>query len=202
MKVWLQHFTAALGAYGPWGIFLLNVMDSLGVPLPAALDVALITIAAGSVNYPRFAWFAAAMAVLGSIVGNVALFWAARRGAGWLRQSEPEPGKPHRFRNWFDQYGLLTVFVPAVTPIVPLPLKVFVIMAAAMRISFVRFLLVILVGRCVRCFGLVYLGLLLGKDAHEALARHGWTLAGLALAVGAAGYLLARYIGHRRQPAL
>ena len=67
MKAFLLKMQAALVAYGPWGIFLLSVIDSVGVPLPAAMDVLLITIAAGSAKAPRHAYFAAFLAVLGSV---------------------------------------------------------------------------------------------------------------------------------------
>ena len=72
------------------------------------------------------------------------------------------------------------------TPIVPLPLKVFAISAGALRTSFVKFLGVIVAARVIRYFGLAYLGLQLGKDAEGFLRRNGWTLAGAALLVGAA----------------
>ena len=128
MKALLYKISAILVAYGPWGILLLGVVDSVGIPLPAAMDVLLIGLAVGSVKAPHHALFAALMAVIGSTAGNIALYSAARRGAGWLK-SEAPPGKRRRFREWFARYGMLTVFVPAVTPVPPLPLKVFVITA-------------------------------------------------------------------------
>jgi membrane protein YqaA with SNARE-associated domain len=190
-----------LVAYGPWGIFLLSVVDSVGIPLPAAMDVLLIGLAAGSVKAPHHAFFAALMAVIGSTGGNLALFSAARRGAGWLK-SEPPPGKRQRFREWFSRYGMLTVFMPAVTPVPPLPLKVFVVTAGALRTSWSKFLTVIVLARSIRFFGEVYLGLLLGKDAQGFLTRNGWTLAGLAITLAIACYLVARWVENRRQPAL
>ena len=149
-------------AYGPWGIFLLALVDSLGVPLPAAMDVSLLFIAAGSAHHPRSAYFAALMAVLGSVAGNIGLFIGSRQGARWLSRGEPAGGRGGRFREWFQRYGLLTVFVPAVVPFIPLPLKVFVVSAGALRTSFGRFLAVIAVARGIRYFGEAWLGLQLG----------------------------------------
>lgn len=202
MKVLLYKIGAVLFAYGPWGILLLSVIDSVGIPLPAAMDVLLITLAAGSVKAPHHAYFAATMAVMGSVGGNVALFLAARRGARWLQRSEPPPGKRQRFREWFSRYGLLTVFVPAVTPAPPLPLKVFVISAGALRTPFHRFLLVMTLARSIRFFGEAYLGLVLGKDAQGFLSRHLWALTGLAAGLTIALYLLIWLRESRRQPAL
>ena len=202
MRALLYKISAVLVAYGPWGIFLLSVVDSVGIPLPAAMDVLMIGLAAGSVKAPQHAVFAALMAVIGSTGGNIALFSAARRGASWLKSSEPPPGKRRRFREWFSRYGLLTVFVPAVTPVPPLPLKLFVVTAGALRTSRGKFVAVIVLARSLRFFGEVYLGLMLGKDAEGFLMRHGWALGGLAVGLSIACYLVLRWVESRRQPAL
>ncbi|HUP02567.1 MAG TPA: VTT domain-containing protein [Bryobacteraceae bacterium] len=199
MKALLSKLSATLVAYGPWGIFVLSVIDSCGIPLPAAMDVLLIGLAAGSVKHPERAIFAALMAIVGSTGGNIALFLAARRGAGWMVKEQPSLGRGQRFRDWFSRYGLLTVFVPAVTPVPPLPLKVFVVTAGALRTSKSRFVGTVLLARSIRFFAEIYLGLMLGKDAEGFLARNGWTLGGLAIGLGVACYLLARWMESRRQ---
>ena len=144
MKALLYKIGALLFAYGPWGIFLLSVIDSVGVPLPAAMDFLLVTIA---VKEPQRAYFTALMAVLGSTGGNIALFLAARHGSKWFIKRQPSSAKGQKFQQWFHRYGLLTVFVPAVTPVVPFPLKVFVMSAGAMRTSWAKFVAVIVVAR-------------------------------------------------------
>jgi len=70
MKLWLQHFATAMGAFGPWGLFVLFFVDSVGVPIPALIDFGLIGVAAGNVHTPANAWFAGFMAFLGSVIGN------------------------------------------------------------------------------------------------------------------------------------
>lgn len=97
MKALLYKLTAALIAYGPWGIFVLSVVDSCGIPLPAVMDVLLIGLAAGSVKAPQHAFFAAFMALIGSTGGNVALFTAARRGASWMKYGPPGKASPSDF---------------------------------------------------------------------------------------------------------
>ena len=184
----LAKITSALVAYGPWGILLLGFFDSLGLPLPAALDALLIFIA---VKAPERAYFSALMALLGSMAGNIGLFLAAAYGGRrWIRV--PEPGEPQRFRQWFRRYGLVTVFIPAVVPFVPLPLKVFVVSAGALHTSRGRFIAVILIARAIRYFGEAYLGVRLGQDAQAFLTRNAWTLAGIALAMAAGFYVLIR----------
>jgi len=169
----LKHIVDTLIAYGPLGIFLLNVLDSVGIPLPAAVDVLLLGVA---IKTPGRAYFAAAVAVVGSLGGNLLLFRAARLGGRRFVKKEAPEAEQSRFRRWFAQYGLLTVFVPAVVPFVPLPLKVFVVSAGAMHTPISRFIAVILTARVIRYFGEAYLGILLGDHAQRYLRDHAWSL--------------------------
>jgi membrane protein YqaA with SNARE-associated domain len=190
MREALAHFSNILQTYGPWGIFGLATLDSMGVPLPTATDLVLLSI--GVAGLESAAYFAAFMAFAGSMIGNVFLFQAVRQGKRLVTREESAPG---RFQLWFRQYGLFTVFVPAVVPIVPLPLKVFVISAGALRTPFNRFLAVMTVARVIRYFGLAYLGLQLGADAEGFLRRNAWTMIGIALALAFVLY----FIGRRRR---
>ncbi|MBA0087564.1 MAG: hypothetical protein HRJ53_21475, partial [Acidobacteria bacterium Pan2503] len=85
----LAKITAALVAYGPWGVFLIGFIDSLGVPLPATMDALLILIA---IKAPERAYSTAFLAVLGSVGGNVGLFLASRHGVRRFVKSLSEPG--------------------------------------------------------------------------------------------------------------
>ena len=161
------------------------------------MDALLIIIA---VKAPGRAYFAALMAVLGSLAGNVVLFQGARYGLRRFTKALPEPGDPQRFRKWFHRYGLLTVFIPAATPFLPLPLKVFVISAGALHTPLPRFVLVVALARTVRYFGDAYLGIKLGMDAQGFLQRNAWTLVGVALAAAFLIYVLIRW-NDRRQTA-
>ena len=193
MKLWLQHFTQALGAYGPWGIFVLFFVDSAGVPIPALIDFLLIGIAAGSVHNPAHAWFTGGMAFLGSVAGNVALFLATRGGSKMFRRGQPSARDKHWARIWFDRSAAAALFIPAATPIVPFPLKAVVVLSAVFGTPFARFLLVISAGRAVRFFGEIYLGLALGDEAQTFLTRHAWSIAVASLVICLAVYGLARW---------
>jgi membrane protein YqaA with SNARE-associated domain len=182
MHAFLLKVSAALLAYGPWGVLALAIIDSMGIPLPAGVDALLLGVAASSAHSPRTAYFTALLAVIGSVGGNAALFFAARQGNRLISKGE-SPGKRKRFREWFQRYGLLTVFFPAVVPLVPLPLKVFVISAGAFHTPFGRFIAVIVIARLIRYLSLAYLGLQLGLDAQGFLTHNGWRITGVALAL-------------------
>jgi membrane protein YqaA with SNARE-associated domain len=158
------------------------------------MDALLILIA---VKAPERAYFTAVMAILGSMIGNLALFLTARYGVRRFARRAPAPGKPQRFQEWFNRYGLLTVFIPAVTPILPLPLKVFVISAGILHTPLARFTVVILIARVLRYFGEAYLGVHLGEDAQGFLQRNAWTMIGIVLAVVFALYCLIRWNDRR-----
>jgi len=183
----LHSLTEFLVSYGLWGLLLLAFMDSAGVPLPAGMDALLILVA---VRTPERAWWGAAVAVLGSVVGNVFLFLAARKGRQWTRKEEEAlaPVEPGRFERWFRRYGLVTIFVPAVVPVLPLPLKVFVISAGVMRTRLTPFMAVILAARILRYFGEAYVGIQLGQESMGWFKAHVWGMALAAVLFCAAVY--------------
>ena len=190
----LAKLTAALVAYGPLGILVLAFIDSAGIPLASGMDALVILVA---VKAPSRAAFAASMGVLGSLIGNVALFLGARAGARRFVKA-PQPGDKQRFRDWFDRYGLLTIFIPCLLPI-PLPLKVFVISAAVLRTPLRTFVLVIVLGRSIRYFGEAYLGVRLGEGSAQFLRAHTWHLLAGAVALFAVLYVLMMVVERRRR---
>jgi membrane protein YqaA with SNARE-associated domain len=194
----LKSIGNALIAFGPVGLFVIALLDSLGVPLVGGVDALLIYVA---VKTPQMAYIAATSATVGSIVGNLILFRTARYGVRRFAGVETPDGKRQKFRIWFHRYGLLTVFIPAVTPFVPLPLKVFVVSAGAMHTLVSRFLGVVLLARVIRYFGEAYLGIRLGEDAHAFLTRNGWNIAGIAVATALVLVGLIRWYDRRRAEA-
>jgi len=48
-------------------------------------------------------------------------------GAGYSSRASRRRANGSASKRWFNRYGMLTVFIPAVTPVLPLPLKVFVV---------------------------------------------------------------------------
>jgi membrane protein YqaA with SNARE-associated domain len=163
------------------------------------MDALLILVA---VKAPQRAYFTALMAVLGTAGGSITLFLAVRHGRRLFLKGEPPPGRRQRFERWFDRYGMLTVFIPAVVPVLPLPLKVFVVSAAALKTPFSKFLTVILLARVIRYFGEAYLGIQLGEDAQTFLARHIWMILGVVLALAGAAYVVVGMIDRRREGAV
>lgn len=181
----LRTIADVLIAYGPLGVFLAGFLQSFGLPMPAILDVWLVTIA---IENPQRAYFAAAMAVIGATAGNYGLFHVARYGGHRFLKPETPHSRREQFSRWFERYGLLTIAVPNAIPFTPIPLKALVVFAGVTATSAKRFLLIVLAGRTLRYFGEAYLGIRLGKDAVSILMQHGWkaAIAVLIVAVGCA----------------
>lgn len=192
----LRHLTDALVAWGPAGILLLSILDSSGVPVAGVFDAFLILIA---VERPAVAWWCAGLGVVGSMVGNIILFWTAHRGGRRFMNKAAPQGRAARFREWFKRYGMVTVFVPALLPI-PMPLKLFVISAGVTGTSMTEFISVVLAARILRYFGEVWLGVTLKRESTSFLKTHAWmfAVAAAALFLSLYGFILLRDRRRRR----
>jgi membrane protein DedA with SNARE-associated domain len=190
----VKTIAGTLQAWGPFGVLLLAALDSAGIPLPGGVDALIVLVA---INSPAQAFLTATLAVAGSLAGCMFLFWIARKGGQIYLDKHASSSRAMRFRLWFQQYGLLTVFIPALLPI-PLPVKVFVLSAGALGTRPSQFLMVVLAARIPRYFGLAWLGARLGEESMPWLYAHKWHLTAFAVALFAVLYLMVRFRANRR----
>ena len=141
------------------------------------------------------AYWAAAAAMAGSVIGCLLLFLIARKGGEAYLQRHTIRPREARFRAWFHEYGLLTVFVPAFVPI-PLPLKIFIVSAGALEESPISFIIVLAAARIPRYLFLAWMGTRLGRETIPYLRHHAWQFALLAFGLFGLLYLLIRFL-HR-----
>jgi membrane protein YqaA with SNARE-associated domain len=144
------------------------------------------------------AYLAAATAIAGSLVGSLVLFLIARKGGVEYHRHHTSSARGAKLRAWFHEYGLLTVFVPAFVPIIPLPLKIFIISAGALEESPWTFSAVLLAARIPRYMFLAWLGSRLGTDTLPFLRHHVWELIFLASGLFVLLYLAVRIIHDHR----
>ncbi len=164
-------------------MLFLAALDSAGIPLVGGVDALLITIA---ILHPAQAYVGAICAVIGSLLGCGFLFGLARKGGDVMLAKHIAEGRGAQLHRWFQRYGLVTVFVPAVSPI-PLPMKIPIFCAGALRVSWAYFLSLVFVARILRYFALAYFGQRYGQATVPFLKVH-WpivvsVLAGLAIVV-------------------
>jgi membrane protein YqaA with SNARE-associated domain len=164
-------------------LLVLAAADSAGIPAVGGVDALLITVAASS---PRVAYIAAVLAIIGSLIGSSILFAIARKGGQVFLQKHINRGTGRMLHAWFERYGLVTVFVPAMSPL-PMPMKIPVFCAGALEVSWSAFLTVVVLARAIRYFALAWLAQRFGH-ATLGYLKHHWAsvlLIAISLAVAA-----------------
>ena len=175
-------------------MFFLSILDSTGVPMIGGVDALVLGLAVAG---PSQGYLAAAAATVGSFIGSLVLFLIARKGGEEYHRRHASSPRGAKFRAWFHEYGLLTVFIPALVPI-PLPMKAFVIFAGALEESPITFSLVLLAARIPRYFGLAWLGSKLGPDTLPYLKQHLRELTLFSVALFVVLFLTVRFVHNRR----
>jgi membrane protein YqaA with SNARE-associated domain len=188
-----HNASATLIAYGPPGLLILSILDSAGIPIVGGVDALLIAVSSQSAEH---AYIAAAFALIGSLIGSTILFFLARKGGEAFLHKQISSGPGKRLHFWFQQYGLITVFVPAVSPI-PLPMKIPVFCAGALQVRFEYFLLVLAIARAIRYFSYAYIAVHYGSQTILFVKTHGWQLGGAALILAVISMLSLRLLQKR-----
>ncbi|MGA3189346.1 MAG: VTT domain-containing protein [Bryobacteraceae bacterium] len=194
----MSHFWELLKALGPWSLLIVSTIESLGIPNPGGTDWLLVAMA---IARPGDAALCAAMAVLGSLIGTAAFFDVMQRGGEKVLARYTSSERGARFRSWFQRYGLVTVFIPALVPLPFLPFKAFAACAGALGVNRWRFLGVLAVGRIIRYSALAYLGVKLGtvENSKAWVKAHTWHMVIFAIAIFLCFYLLLKFL--EREPA-
>jgi len=166
-------------SWGPHGLFVLGILDSAGLPVVGGVDTLLVAM---SISRPGLAYVAAISAILGSMAGSLILFGIARKGGEVLLEKHIATGRGKQLHAWFERYGLITVFIPALSPI-PLPMKVPVVCAGALEVRWSYFSAVVLAARSIRYFALAYLAQHYGSETFHFLTGHVVEVAAAAVAL-------------------
>jgi membrane protein YqaA with SNARE-associated domain len=190
-----KHFLALLVAWGPQGLFLLAILDSAGLPVVGGVDLLLVNVAASS---PQIAYLAAACAIAGSLIGSSILFAIARKGGDLMLSRQLATPRGARMHRWFERYGLITVFVPAISPL-PLPMKVPVFCAGALNVRWSYFLGVVFAARLPRYLALAFFGARYGAQTLLYLRAHLLSVAILALTLAAVSVIALQIMDRLRR---
>lgn len=194
----MNHFLDLLKNWGPIGAFLAAFIDGIGLPNPGGPDYLVLFLAW---KLPESAYLTGSLAALGALLGTGILYWISRKGGERFLDKRAHGPRALEFRSWFQRYGMVTVFIPALVPMIPLPMKVFVICAGAFAVNPVVFMLVLAAGKIPRYLALAYLGKELGEHSTAWLKQHRWQFTGGALALLLLLFLLVRVAGvvHQRR---
>jgi membrane protein YqaA with SNARE-associated domain len=171
----VQEWATELGGIG---LFILAALDSSFLSFPQVNDLLIIYL---STKYPALMPYYAGMTTVGSLVGCYLLYAVAWRGGEAFLRRRFSGARVNRGLELYQRHGLLAVVVPALLP-PPVPLKLFVLLAGAARVSPWKFGGAILVARGLRYFGQGYLAVLYGERAAAMVRQHGAAV-GVGLAV-------------------
>lgn len=180
---WSRH------RHAEWYLGAMSFAESSFFPIPVDVMLAPMCLAQPDKSW-RFALNATVFSVLGGVAGYGIGFLTFEAIEPWLRDSHYWASYL-KARNWFDEYGLWTVFVAGFSPI---PYKVFTIAAGVAALTLPGFFVASLIGRGARFFLVAafvkYAGVRLEATLLRHIERIGWGV--LIAAVIIVGWLMSR----------
>jgi membrane protein YqaA with SNARE-associated domain len=190
---WKQKVVAFASGLGAPGLFLISFLDSSVLTFPVINDLLLIEL---SIQHPARMPLYAFMAMLGSVLGCVLLFFIAEKGGEALFHKHAGH-RAQAIRNWVVHNGFGGMLIAALLP-PPTPFKVFVVAAGVFEVPLVSFTSAIALARAIRYFGIGYLAIRYGAQALPYLMSHKWQVATVVIVLAAVSYALSRLVLHHR----
>lgn len=193
LNSWKQKVVAFAGGLGAPGLFLISFLDSSVLTFPVINDLLLIEL---SIQRPARMPVYAFLAMLGSVLGCVLLFFLAEKGGEALFHKHAGD-RAQAIHAWVVKNGFGGMLIAALLP-PPTPFKVFVVAAGVFEVPFVSFASAITLARAVRYFGIGYLAIRYGHEALPFLNQHKWRAVAILFTVAIVSYGLSRVILRRR----
>ena len=186
---WKQKIVAFAGALGAPGLFLISFLDSSVLTFPVINDLLLIEL---SIQKPVRMPLYAAMAMIGSLLGCLLLYFIAKRGEeAFFHKKAGE--RAHAIRHWVEENGFGGMLVAALLP-PPTPFKIFVFAAGVFEVPLGSFASAIALARALRYFGIGYLAIRYGDQAMPFLAGHKLEVTAVVIVFAVMSYGLSRVI--------
>lgn len=167
VDAWKQKIVAFAGALGAPGLFLISFLDSSVLTFPVINDLLLIQL---SIARPSRMPLYATMAMAGSVLGCVLLYFIAEKGGEVFFQRKAGR-RAQAIQRWIEKNGFGGMLVAALLP-PPTPFKVFVFAAGVFEVPLPSFAAAIALARAIRYFGVGYLAVRYGTYALPFMAEH------------------------------
>ena len=156
---------------GP-GLFFIAMVDSSFLSVPEGNDFLIVVLSTGQ-TWERMTYYVA-MTILGSVCGCTLLYWVGQRGGNFVRR-RVEKSRIQELKKIYQNWGMWAVIIPSIMP-PPMPFKVFVLSAGFFRLSFLKFLIAVTLGRSIRYFTWGILAIVYGQLVKEFLEKNLHTL--------------------------
>jgi membrane protein YqaA with SNARE-associated domain len=154
--------------WGGIGLIPLALLDNSPLPIPGAMDIATILLAA---REPQWWLYYALMATLGSLLGGFITYRLARKGGKAALERKFSQRRINKITEIFEHWGFGSIAIPAMIP-PPMPMVPFLFVAGAMQYPVRKFLAALAAGRSVRYLILAYLGEHYGRRIITVIARN------------------------------
>ncbi len=193
---WKQKIVAFAGTLGAPGLFLISFLDSSVLTFPVINDLLLIDL---SIQHPARMPLYELMALLGSVLGCVLLYFIARKG-GEAYFHRKAGARGEAIRHWVERNGFGGMLVAAMLP-PPTPFKIVVFAAGVFEVPLLSFASAIGIARLIRYFGVGYLAVKYGNNALPFLAQHKVVVIIVLALFAGVSYGLSRWILRKRPAA-
>ncbi|MGB8322917.1 MAG: VTT domain-containing protein [Candidatus Acidiferrum sp.] len=184
---WKQKIVLFAGTLGAPGLFLISFLDSSILTFPVINDLLLIEL---SMQHPARMPLYASMAMIGSVLGCVLLYFLARKG-GEAVYHKRAGHRGQVIRHWVETNGFGGMLLAALLP-PPTPFKFFVLAAGVFEVPLWSYASAITLARAIRYFAVGYLAIRYGNNALPFLAQHKLQVAITVVIFVAVSYLLSR----------
>jgi len=153
-----HHVVAFISHLGYPAIIICMLIESACIPLPSEI---IMPFSGYLVSVGRFTlWGATAAGVLGNLLGSV-LIYLLSINKGYALIHKMSPHHAEKAERFYERYGSWSVLIGRMLPVV----RTFISLpAGVMRVPFLPFCFWTIVGSIPWCFGLTYLGFILGKN--------------------------------------
>ncbi|VBB07025.1 Hypothetical protein LUCI_2269 [Lucifera butyrica] len=160
----VQTMIDYIGSQGYFAILVGTGLASMGVPVPSELTLAF----AGYLVFAerlQFGWVIPA-ALLGEVLGSLIAYLIGYFGEGafvhkYGKYMFLSPRKLEYAQAWFERYGMITVLVGRILPVVR---GMIALPAGLLQVNLKKFMIYIVLSSTIWCIGLVSLGRLLGEN--------------------------------------
>jgi membrane protein YqaA with SNARE-associated domain len=196
LKAWKQKVLVFAGTLGGPGLFLISFLDSSVLTFPVINDLLLVELC---IQHPGRMPLYAFLAMLGSILGCVLLFYLAEKGGEALFHKHAGD-RAQAIHNWVVHHGFGGMLIAALLP-PPTPFKVFVVAAGVFEVPLASFASAITLARAIRYFGIGYLAIRYGHDALPYLTHHKLQMTVFVVSFALVSYALSRVILRHKVPA-
>ena len=205
LSVLAGFIVAVISKAGYAGVAALMAIESACIPLPSEI---IMPFAGYLVSTGRFSLIGAATAgALGCNIGSTIAYYVAAYGGRsiierWGSYVLIRPADLHHAERFFDRYGGATVFIGRLLPVI----RTFIAFPAGLaRMPMLRFQVYTFVGSWPWCFGLAYVGYILGDrwNSNPTLHRlfHQFDIVIAIALVAASGWFVWSHWPRRRRKA-